>query len=351
MSFEQFKKQDFFSTRNHIDKYSHVPSELISGSYRYSKISVVIPTYKRSHLLEEAIKSCMEQSYTDFDIVISDNNPDRNDETENLIRHIDSPRIVYYKNKENIGPLANFNRCIELSNCDFCVFLCSDDLLAPDYIQKIVGWLDGRDDIDMLLPQKDIQYPKMTYKMRGYSTFLRTLACLTGKETYMKIEPKDFILYYPAAGPSGIVYKRSSFFDIGGFNPQWHPTGDYIMHFLMALKKNTFLISTNSGKYRMQENISQEKGIRGVYIIQNYLIRKVFSRAYPGNDWSEPFYKGAVYKWLKLDMSGNSAEMYDVQEIMKYIKTCTFMHFVFYIMVWCLNFLLLPFRSKVRKIK
>ena len=351
MSYEQFAEQDFFSAQNHIDKYSHIRSNLISGTQSYTRISVVIPTYKRAHLLEEALKSCMDQSYTDFDIIISDNNPERDDETELLVERIGYPRIVYYKNEENIGPLANFNRCIELSNSDYCIFLCSDDLLDPDYIYKVAGWLDTKEDIDMLLPQKDIQYPKITYKMKGYSTFLRLLACMTQKDTYMRIKPKDFILYYPAAGPSGIVYKRSSFFDIGGFNPQWHPTGDYIMHFVMTLKKNTFLVSLNSGKYRMQENISLEKGIRGVYIIQNYLIRKVFSRTYPGYAWSELFFKGAVHKWTKLNLFGSSGDMYNMPEITKHIRNCSFMHFMFFIAIWGLNFLLLPFRIKIRKTK
>ena len=53
-------------------------------NYSSSKASIVIPTYKRSHLIGRAIRSVLNQNYQNFEIVIIDDSP--NDETEKVVK-------------------------------------------------------------------------------------------------------------------------------------------------------------------------------------------------------------------------------------------------------------------------
>ena len=267
------------------------------------EMAIVIPTYGRVHLLQEALESCLQQSYKDFQIVIADNEPRRNDETEQYIRSLSDERIIYYKNRENIGALANFNRCIELANAKYCTMLCSDDLLAPNYLDEALNILEANPSIDMLVPEKDVVYTGFRTKMKGFSSFLRFAKRLTKREPMIHLKPEDFVLYYPAGGPSGISYLRDSFLEMGGFNPLLHPSGDYIFHILMALRKNVYLTSLDSGEYRMIENITLESNMRTTYILQNYIVSQQLQKKIGPRSWMDRYYSGFAY--FKLHRNSN----------------------------------------------
>lgn len=342
LSYEEFAKEDFYTRRNYLRSYHPIKSQLIYGKERFSRFAIVIPTYKRASLLKEALESCFQQRDSDITIIVSDNNTERNDETEKLIREIDDHRILYYKNQENMGPLANFNRCIELANCEYCVFLCSDDLLDSQYLQKVSTFLERHPDSDMILPAKDIVYPKRTYHMGGYSSVLRMAERIFKKSVCLRLSPKDFMIYYPAGGPSGIVYKKSSFIDIGGFNPRWHPTGDNILHIFMTTLKNVYLWSENSGQYRMLDNISSEKDMPKIYLLQNYLFRMAFLHKFNTGYWVKNFYKGNIYYRTKADRMG----VYPKEEIREVVGKVHFLHYLFFLCTWCISFIGLPFRIR-----
>jgi glycosyltransferase involved in cell wall biosynthesis len=342
LNFEDFAQQDFYTTANHISQFEHVESQLIFGEPSYQTISIVIPTYKRAYLLKEALESCLLQTKKDFNIVIADNNPVRDDETELLIRTMPDRRIVYYKNEENMGPLANFNRCIELADCDFCVFLCSDDLLDINFLKSVQQMIDKHPSADMLLPQKDIIYSHKTRKMKGYNIVLRMFAKFLRNPVAVRLTPRDFMLFYQAGGPSGIVYRKDAFLELGGFNPEWHPTGDNILHIHFTAMKEVYLVSVDSGDYRMLDNISLENGMSNIYLIQNYLFRKKFISKYNKYTWADNFYKGYVYYRLKVDRTG----FFSVSDIRKAIGKCNVFHYLFFVSVWVFHYIKLPFRIR-----
>ena len=99
-----------------------------------AKYTIAIPTYKRANLLKEAIESCLiQKTTTPFAIIVVDNNPERECETEQLLREYNPiPNLSYYKNTENVGMTGNWNKLFELAQTDFVVMLHDDDLLYDD---------------------------------------------------------------------------------------------------------------------------------------------------------------------------------------------------------------------------
>lgn len=342
LSFEEFSRQEFYKTHDHFQQFSSVKSHLISGSPSHKRVSIVIPTYKRAHLLREALESCLNQSDDDYNIIISDNVPDRNDETELLIREMNEPKIVYYKNEANIGPLGNFNRCIELSDCDYCIFLCSDDLISDNLVADTKRLVALHPDSDMLLPQKTIMYPEKTYKMKGYSTLVRWAGKILGSTVAVKLTAEDFMVYYSPGGPSGIIYKRATFMESGGFNPEWHPTGDNVLHIYLAHNKNVYLLNIDSGEYRMIENITSENDMPHTFLIQNYLFRKAYVETFGKYKWVDRFYKGYVYSRMSRDKQG----FFSKKDVLKHIGYYHFSDYVFNQMIWFYQLVRLPFRLR-----
>lgn len=96
------------------------------------KLSVGMPVYNGEKYIEKSIISILDQSFGDFELIISDNAS--NDGTEEICRsYIEKDkRIKYYRNKENIGAARNYNLLVKYSNTDFFRWQNSDDLITKD---------------------------------------------------------------------------------------------------------------------------------------------------------------------------------------------------------------------------
>ena len=141
----------YFINKDFYSKHSHVNSLLIKASKFAEplKYSIVIPTYGRADLLKDALESCFRQTYSgDIEILVVDNDPVRENATEELISEISDDRIAYYKNAENIGCLPNFNRCIELAKSEYIIMLHTDDLLDSGFLDTVIPLLEDNADID-----------------------------------------------------------------------------------------------------------------------------------------------------------------------------------------------------------
>lgn len=105
-------------------------------------VSVIIPTYKRSDMLIDAINSVINQTYNNLEIiVIDDNNPDslyRIETRDKLKSFIANNQIIYLQNECNIGGALTRNRGIHEAKGKYIAFLDDDDYYLPTKIQKQV---------------------------------------------------------------------------------------------------------------------------------------------------------------------------------------------------------------------
>lgn len=101
------------------------------------KVSVIIPTYKRSDLLERAIKSVINQTYKNIEIIVVDDNVNNSKEHLQNLKIIEKyPQIIYIKNKKNLGGGLTRNVGIKASTGEYIAFLDDDDEFYPTKIEK-----------------------------------------------------------------------------------------------------------------------------------------------------------------------------------------------------------------------
>lgn len=106
------------------------------------KVSVGLPTYNGEKYLAEALQSLLTQSFTDFEIIVSDNaSTDRSAEIVHDMARSD-PRVRYFKTDTNIGSIANHNRTFQLAKGEFFHWHGHDDLCAPTYLERCVEILE-----------------------------------------------------------------------------------------------------------------------------------------------------------------------------------------------------------------
>src|SRR5271168_953917 len=111
------------------------------------RVSIGLPVYNGEPFLRDALDSVLSQTYSDFELIISDNaSTDRTAEICAEFAAKDS-RIRYYRNNENIGVDRNYNRIFGLSRGEFFRWVAADDLSAPTLLERSVELLDARKEV------------------------------------------------------------------------------------------------------------------------------------------------------------------------------------------------------------
>lgn len=236
-------------TENHFARYSHIESELIIDSCRPSlqpDLSVMIPTFRRPHLLKEAIESVVNQTAhgINIEIVIVDNDAETNSsELAALVKSFIPHNIRLFRNKENIGMFGNWNRCIELARAPKLTILNDDDLLHPDFI-KITHALATKMAISVAYVQfkekNSLHWPTVT------------------KTKNRALTRADFFNGNPIPGSLGFVFNKQSALQLGGYNPELWPTADYEFSYLYSKLFGINQTTIPLAGYRWQENESMK---------------------------------------------------------------------------------------------
>lgn len=95
-------------------------------------ISIVMPAYNSAKYIEKAIQSVLEQTFTDFELLICDDGSV--DDTRNIVERYSSldERVILVNNKYLKGAAGARNTCLDLSKGEFIAFLDSDDYWEKD---------------------------------------------------------------------------------------------------------------------------------------------------------------------------------------------------------------------------
>ena len=112
--------------------------------------SVLIPTYNRAHILPKAIESVLNQTFQNFELIISNNSS--TDSTHEIISNYQKTNgnIKYFKQEQNLGISKNMKFCLEKSSGNYVIFLGDDDFLHKDFLFKIHEVLNIYNDIGIV---------------------------------------------------------------------------------------------------------------------------------------------------------------------------------------------------------
>jgi glycosyltransferase involved in cell wall biosynthesis len=114
--------------------------------YSTPLVSVGLFVYNGERFLEEALHSILNQTFNDFELIISDNaSTDRTGEIAQSYALRDK-RIRYYRNKKNMGAGWNVRRVYELATGKYFKQAAVDDLIEPDFLRQCVEILESDPD-------------------------------------------------------------------------------------------------------------------------------------------------------------------------------------------------------------
>jgi glycosyltransferase involved in cell wall biosynthesis len=101
-------------------------------------VSIGLPVYNSEKYIVEAIQSVLNQTFEDFELIISDNAS--TDKTGEICKNFAARdyRVRYYRNDQNIGMARNHNQTFELARGQYFKWMHGDDLIASEYLEKCV---------------------------------------------------------------------------------------------------------------------------------------------------------------------------------------------------------------------
>ena len=260
-----YREYDFFNKDNHFKVYSDVASIRMYGEKKNNaEISIVIPVYRRTEYICEAIDSAVNQKTNHaYNVIIVDNTVENNS-IYDLIKLYPEDKIVYYKNEQNIGMFGNWNRCIELADTPWITMLHDDDKMKPDYIETIMNAIELLPacngigvDLEIINDKSEVVNTKVN---DGEINLLSTL---------------DFYFSTCPVNVEGFAFKREIAMELGGFDENFYPAADsnYIckMHIICGF---VYRINKTLMQYRVAANESANPSVLRQLVIYCYAQNK-----------------------------------------------------------------------------
>ncbi|NOR68094.1 MAG: glycosyltransferase [Methylomarinum sp.] len=104
-------------------------------------VSIVLPTYNRAYVLPHAIQSVLNQSYSNLElIIVDDNSPD---DTKAVVKSFNDSRIRYVRNEPNLKLPKALNKGFTLAQGELLTWTSDDNLFAKNAIEKMVAFIQS----------------------------------------------------------------------------------------------------------------------------------------------------------------------------------------------------------------
>lgn len=211
-------------------------------------VSIIIPTLNRPTLVREAIKSALQQTYQDIEIVVVN---DGGESLSSLIASFNDKRVVYTEHKTNQGLPNARNTGINISKGTYIAYLDDDDIYYPFHIESLVNALDQS---GSQVAYSDIFRVFRRLKNDQLITFRKKL------EQNQNID-KDLILIKTFVPPVALLHAKSCLNETGLFDPTLKRYEDWDLWIRLAQKFHFLHVPIPSVEYA--KTIGYDQMVKG----------------------------------------------------------------------------------------
>ncbi len=117
-----------------------------------ARVAVCIPVYQGGRHLAATLRSVLDQTLTELEVVVLDNGS--TDDTAEVLAAVDDPRVSVWRSRTTVPMTENFRRVVALSHAPLLKILPADDLLEPDCLATQVPALEADDDLALVVGRK-----------------------------------------------------------------------------------------------------------------------------------------------------------------------------------------------------
>lgn len=242
------------------------------------KFSICIPTYNKSSLLKETIKSILRQSFKDYEIVVCDDCS--TDNTEDVIKSFNDKRIKYYKNEINLGYGKSLQVCFQKAAGDIIFLMAHDDILLNDALLKTYNAFKLSNDIGVVTRPYYWFYEDIKVPVRAITPYNKEIdAVISIFDGKVQIRA----LFESAGQLSGLAY-RKKYMDINFHEDVFTA---HIYPFASILKKcKAVYLKDYTVAVRIESSMTRHKpDIYNVSPTKSWI--KMFETVYSGDKYKD----------------------------------------------------------------
>jgi glycosyltransferase involved in cell wall biosynthesis len=177
-------------------------------------VSVCIPVYRGEQFLAETVRSVLDQTHRDFELVVLDNaSPDT---TGRIARSFDDSRVRVETNSTTVPQPENWRRAVRLCRTPLIKLLCADDLLHPRCLEYQVGPMEADPGLALVAGRRHMidERSRVLVPRRG-------LTGLTGVRSSVEVARRVVRSgANPIGEPGGVLFRREHYFAAGGWRPE-----------------------------------------------------------------------------------------------------------------------------------
>ena len=270
------------------------------------KVSILIPSYNYAHYLDETIRSALNQTYTDYELIIIDNAS--TDNTDQVVgKYLQDPRVRYYKNATNLGLVGNYNRGLEFCQGEYIKCLCADDKFHPQLLEKYVAIMDQYPSVSLVTCDK---------QAFGHKTH-QTITPLTHLQDGRTANLHMLIGNYAWIGePSSVMFRKRDL-KVGNFSSEYIQYVDWEMWIRLLTVGDCYIIPEILVYVRFHEgSVSKaQKKKRFSVCFEDYKLKKNIQQRKYNIDTTDSGIDEAVRKsaifCIKHAMLKNIPELYN----------------------------------------
>ncbi|MCV3216728.1 glycosyltransferase [Plectonema radiosum NIES-515] len=253
------------------------------------KVSVIIPSYNHEKFVAEAIQSVLNQTYQDFEIVITDDGS--TDNTVNVIKQFTDPRIRLFCFTINRGAAVAANNCLKEARGEFIAMLSSDDVFAIEKLEKQAKFLDEHLEMGAVLSYAHIideDGNDFTQEKHAYKEIF-----IQYNRNRFKWLNRFFFQGNCLCHPSALIRKKC-YEDVGQYDERFAQLPDFDFWIRLCMKYEIHVMPEELIKFRIRDNEANASGnkpeakirleIEHKQILKNYFsaeVRRYFSEIFP----------------------------------------------------------------------
>lgn len=306
---QYIRGRDFLAPEDNLARIRERPAQLVWGVHRSPAplVTIAIPAYRRADLLREALKSALDQrGFTDYQILIADDSalPEGEvSEIEQLVRALADERILYYRNRENLGLMDNWNMSYYLCQSPWVCSLHDDDLLPQNYLEKMAACVQKYPRMDALY-NLAVQFEADSCTPARQAELTAPAPVGATRLRVQRVWRQNF--GFAAGRATGSFVRRDAFLRVGGFGIDRLDGGSDILYnddyclavrlfancrcYILPQRIYNYRIGANNGSARVRDYLPD--------LVQEYYIGRQLS----GTRcvlWRWLFYKRNKYQTLR----------------------------------------------------
>lgn len=179
---------------------------------QHVKVSIAIPTYNGADFIEATLASVFEQSFGDFDVVVSDDGS--TDGTIQIVESFDDSRLRIVEDRSHLGAEGNWNRALAHAQAPYIKILPQDDLMFRDNLATEVDALEASVGSSFVAVRRDIVGADgvVLVKDRGLAGLCGAVDLVEGSRRIVRAGGNQF------GEGAAVLFRRTAADAVGGFD-------------------------------------------------------------------------------------------------------------------------------------